>query len=203
MAPLPAAWRSPSRRGWRRKRQVGRGSRIGSLCELQTMRVAAFNLFPEFTVSDFIATLNYHSHVEADDCGHALTPPRQICREKVNEPDFSLPASLHLVVDGGIISKNPERGKTSTRLNRQEKHDLLDKAVFASAHEAQEFCHSYASAVLDARKCRFAECVPPIWRHKQLRKCNQCQSGRPSNSRAEIMRPKYPSAGTRLDRCPS
>ncbi len=35
---------------------------------------------PEFTVSDFIATLNYHSHVEADDYGHSLTPPRQICR---------------------------------------------------------------------------------------------------------------------------
>ena len=34
----------------------------------------------EFTVSDFIATLNYHSHVEADDYGHSLTPPRQICR---------------------------------------------------------------------------------------------------------------------------
>jgi hypothetical protein len=31
-------------------------------------------------VSDFIATLNYHSHVEADDYGHSLTPPRQICR---------------------------------------------------------------------------------------------------------------------------
>ena len=34
----------------------------------------------KFTVSDFIATLNYHSHVEADDYGHSLTPPRQICR---------------------------------------------------------------------------------------------------------------------------
>ena len=29
------------------------------------------------TVSDFIATLNYHSHVETDVCGHSLTPPRQ------------------------------------------------------------------------------------------------------------------------------
>ena len=37
-------------------------------------------LVAEFTVSDFIATLNYHSHVEADDYGHSLTPPRQICR---------------------------------------------------------------------------------------------------------------------------
>ena len=35
------------------------------------------------TVSDFITTLNYHSHVEADDCGHTLTPPRQICRAGV------------------------------------------------------------------------------------------------------------------------
>jgi hypothetical protein len=34
----------------------------------------------EFTVSDFIATLNYHSHVEADDYSHSLTPPLQIFR---------------------------------------------------------------------------------------------------------------------------
>ena len=34
-------------------------------------------------MSDFIATLNYHSHIEADDCGHSLTPPRQICRAGV------------------------------------------------------------------------------------------------------------------------
>ena len=27
--------------------------------------------------------LNYHSHVEADDYGHSLTPPRQICRAGV------------------------------------------------------------------------------------------------------------------------
>jgi len=26
---------------------------------------------------------NYHSHVEADDCGHSLTPPPQICRAGV------------------------------------------------------------------------------------------------------------------------
>ncbi len=30
--------------------------------------------------SRLIATPSYHSHVEADDCGHTLTPPRQICR---------------------------------------------------------------------------------------------------------------------------
>ena len=34
----------------------------------------------KFTVSDFIATLNYHSHVEAEDYVHSLTPPLQICR---------------------------------------------------------------------------------------------------------------------------
>ena len=34
----------------------------------------------EFTVSDFIATLNYHSHVEADNGNHNFSPPRQICR---------------------------------------------------------------------------------------------------------------------------
>ena len=31
-------------------------------------------------MSDFIATLNYHSHVEADNGNHTFSPPRQICR---------------------------------------------------------------------------------------------------------------------------
>ena len=48
---------------------------LGKLYPLVTGKLKA-----EFSVSDFIATLNYHSHVEADDYGHSLTPPRQICR---------------------------------------------------------------------------------------------------------------------------
>jgi hypothetical protein len=58
-------------------------------------------------------------------------------------PIFPQLLFLVLVVDGGIISKNPEGAKPSTRPNRQEKHDLLDKAVFATAQEARQFRRSY------------------------------------------------------------
>ena len=44
----------------------------------------------EFTVSDFIATLNYHSHVEADDYGHSLTPPLRTAELRVSNQQRDL-----------------------------------------------------------------------------------------------------------------
>ena len=78
---------SPRRqRSWQHCQQLGDLLRVaggvGSDATAETVDGRAKAMQLRDKRSRLIATLNCRSDVEADDCGHALTPPRKFCRAR-------------------------------------------------------------------------------------------------------------------------
>ena len=64
---------------------------------------------------------------------------RTNCEGRAKPTGYKIAPPVVLILPTVALSKNLESGKPPARPDRQDKHDLLDKAVFATAQEARQF----------------------------------------------------------------